>query len=159
MTNNDLLLKQAERFLNNKCQKVKNNDCDLESLEKELKKLKDEEVRYNKAYGAGVFSLQKLKEYIKPVKEKLFSIEKQITEIKKNNQSPVHNQLPTNEQIEEFAKRSRAVLKILEFKKKREIVLNTIEKVIGTPSHLQVYGRISLKNYEYKTINRNSRST
>jgi site-specific DNA recombinase len=43
----------------------------------------------------------------------------------------------------------------LSFQARRAILLNTVEKIVGTPRQLQVYGYISVKDHvEFKTIDR-----
>lgn len=157
MSNKELLKKQVERYLREQSKKLKYENKDLQVLEKELLKLKKEEERYNKAYGAGVFDLDTLKEYTGTIREQISGIKVQIDEVKKEKDLFSLNSAPTEKQIEEFATRSASMLKRLDFTKKREIAVKIIDKVEATKHSLQVYGKIPVTNYvEYKTSNRNS---
>lgn len=42
----------------------------MKIIEAEIKNIKKQEERYNRAYGAGLFTVEQLKEYITPLKEK-----------------------------------------------------------------------------------------
>jgi hypothetical protein len=53
MSSPELLLKQAERWLNNQRVGDKTSTINVEETKKEIAKLKDQENRYTKAYGDG----------------------------------------------------------------------------------------------------------
>ena len=154
MTDPELIKKQAQRFIEKRENVPGFEFKDIENLEKSREKLKGELDRYHKAYGAGVFSLDDLDNQTGPLKQEISSIENQIASIHKDQESRGNQEVATDNEIEEFAKRSVSVLKILGFEKKREMILNVVDKVIATQSKLLVYGKIPIKNYEYKTISR-----
>ena len=62
---------------------------------------------------------------------------------------------PTADDIERFASKARQTLNGLNFEEKRAIVMNTVDRVIGTQQELQVFGYISIPDHvELHTINR-----
>lgn len=155
MTSPDLLLKQVKHWLNNKKIAVKPAFCNLDTLKKEIVKLRGEEDRYNRAYGAGLFTIEKLKEYSTQTRERITTLEAQILEINQEEEQTNTN-LPNQDEIEAFAKESAEVLGALNFEKKRAIVMNIIDRIIGTKEELQVFGHLpvfNINNYvNFKTI-------
>jgi site-specific DNA recombinase len=125
-----------------------------------LDKLKDQEDRYAKAYGAGVITIEQLKEYLAPVKEKIFSFENQIAKADLESQQGGIKTFPELNQIEAFTqKTSKALSGNLSFDSKKAIIRNIIDRVVGTRENLQVYGYIPVEsNINVFTINRNRRS-
>jgi site-specific DNA recombinase len=63
MSSPDLLQTQLDRWTNAYRNKAVSSIGDPKAIEKEIAKLKDQEGRYNKGYGAGVFTIEQLKEY------------------------------------------------------------------------------------------------
>lgn len=158
MKSPDLMRKQIDHWLNHRKKATKSPLGDINLIEKEIKKLKNEEDRYNKAYGAGVFTMEKLKEYSDQIKKGLIELESQILEIRQQEEQTNTN-LPNQDEIQAFAKESEEVLEGLNFEKKRGIVMEVVDKIIGTKEELQVFGHIPLfdfnQNVEYQTIGRN----
>ncbi|MFH1769195.1 MAG: recombinase family protein [Parcubacteria group bacterium] len=158
MSSPDLLLKQAERFLKKQRTTAKISLGDTKVLVSEIKKLKEKEMRYNKAFGAGAFTIEQLKELTGPVREEIMTIETQIERINQETQKVPTNELPNKEEILSFAKKAANMLENLSFATKRAIMLDVINKVVGAQRHLQVYGNIplTLNHVSFKTINRHS---
>lgn len=158
MTSPKLLHRQINDWLNNKKKTATSPFGNLSVLEKEIIKLKNEEDRYNKAYGAGLFTMEKLKEYSAQIRESVKMLETQILEIKQQEEQTNTN-LPNENEIESFAEESKEALKELNFEKKRGIVISVVNKIIGTKEKLQVFGHIPVldinKNVEYITSGRN----
>lgn len=157
MSDPELMLNQAERWLNNQESKVHSTVGDIKQLEKEISKLKEEEERYNKAYGAGLLTLDQLRDYILPVRERITAIESQVNKAQAERSRINTLGVPTKSEVEAYAKRASKLLKNLSFELKREIVLSTIDKVVGDQKKLQVYGYIPVTNVGSFTISRYSR--
>lgn len=158
MSSPDLLYGQIERWFNSLNVKKDNTQVDVSFLNNEVEKLKLQEERYSKAYGAGVFTLEQLKEYSAPVREKIADLKKQIAHAMSETSHEKINKKPNKEEIDKFATKSLETLKNLSFQSKREIVVSVIDKVVGTQKELQVFGYIPItsNNYvEYKTISGN----
>ena len=116
----------------------------MKIIEKEINKVKKEEGRYNKAYGAGFFKLEQLKEYAHPLREKVSSLELQISKIRQQENEINSNAVPTDEEIIDFAKEAAEKLKDLNFQLKRAIIARVIDKVIGTQQYLKVTGQVPI---------------
>ena len=142
MTSPELMQNQIQRWMNSQQNKVVSSGVDTEFLKKEIIKLKDQEDRYNKAYGSGVFTLEQLKEYTVSVKEKVVLYESQMlkSEQEKLEQQPAP--LPDAKEVVVFAREASKALQNLNFTAKKAIVSNVIERVVGTRDKLQVYGFI-----------------
>jgi site-specific DNA recombinase len=156
MSSPELLVKQVERWMNTKRAKTKSPFGDIAIMEKEISKLKDQEERYNKAYGAALFTIEKLKEYTGPIRERVATLESQIIKAGQEAGRINVDVLPTETETKIFAREAQKALHNLNFETRRTIVLNTIEKIIGTQQYLQVYGYIPVTNHvKYKTTDRN----
>ena len=162
MSSPELMQQQISRLLSNTVNTVDATASDIDTIKREIEKLKTEEDRYNKAYGAGVFTVEKLNEYTSPILERLKNLQSQILKIQSVNSQVCDRVMPNDQTILTFAEITRATLKNLNFQAKREIVINVIEKVVGNKESLKVVGNIpfpSNLNVEYKTIHRNSQDT
>ena len=159
MSSPDLLVKQIERWNNNQKKGICTSTINTEETKKEISKLKDQESRYTKAYGAGVLTMNQLKEYLAPVKEKMFSFENQIAKAELESQQVGIKTFPELNQIEAFTQdASQALSGNLSFSSKKAIIRNVIDRVVGTREKLQVYGYIPVEsNINVFTINRNCR--
>jgi len=162
MSSPDLLNAQVSRWSNGQRNKISTSVDDTKTLEKEIGKLKEQEDRYNKAYGAGAFTIEQLKEYTTPVKDKINSLEYQIAKAKQEKGQMDGLAIPSQDEIKEYAEISNRKLLApnLNFELKRAILMNVIDKVIGTQQQLQVYGYLPItqSHVEYETSHRYCRS-
>ncbi len=157
MSSPKLLAEQVERWLKNRQIKAKSTLVDVEATKKEISKLNGQIERYNKGYGAGAFTLEQLKEYTIPLRDKITKLEAQVA-----NTTDQANQTlleaPSQRDIKAFAEKAKKTLQDLKFEPKRAIILNTVEKVVSDKNQLQVTGYLPLTNSNYvgfKTDNRN----
>lgn len=141
----ELLIKQAEKYLNS--QNVPNKTTiNVSEIKKEISKLKEQEDRYNKAYGAGAFGIDELKEYTAPLKEKIYIYNNQLAKEQINTVQTNISEIPNKDEIISLAKEGREVLKDLKFESKKAIVKDVIETVVSSNGKLIVSGYISF-NY------------
>jgi site-specific DNA recombinase len=161
MSSSDLLQTQLDRWTNVRQNKSVLSVGDTKAIEKEIVKLKDQEGRYNKGYGAGLFSIDQLKEYTAPIKEQIGSLGSQLIKAKQQESQVSTTALPSEDEIKSFAQESVEVLLDLSFEKKRVIVTDVVDKVVATQQQLQVSGYIplTLNHVGYKPIHRYSRSS
>jgi site-specific DNA recombinase len=158
MTSPDLLHKQIERWIKSKQNKVSFSAGDEVALQKEVSKLKEQEDRYNKAYGSGVFSIEQLREYVEPIKEKISSLQIQISNIKVEMEQ-TETSLPNQDEVRSFAEKVKDKIENLSFEVKKGIIMNIVDKIVGSKECLQVCGNIpiTINNYvDPFTSNRNS---
>lgn len=149
-----LLNQQTERWHNAQHIKTAESGNELAEIRKELIRLKDQVSRYDKAYGAGLFTLEQLKEYTEPIKARMAALERKQSEIGRET-SPVSGIEPDSDQVRRFAEEAQKTLRDLHFEQKRLIVLSTVEKIVATPKKLHVYGCVPINNYvEVRPVDR-----
>ncbi|MDP3725845.1 MAG: recombinase family protein [bacterium] len=158
MSSPELLTEQANRWFNSQKNKPQISAGSIECIDIETKKLKDREERYNKAYGAELITLEQLRGYTVPIRERLTVLESQVMKVQQERNQAYTSSIPTQTEIQSFARRAVGALSNLNFEAKRAIVLNTVEKVVGDKEKLQVYGYIPVTNVGSFPSNRNSRS-
>ena len=146
MSSPDLMFKQVNRWLDSKQGRKQVSFSNIETMKKEISILKDKEDRYNKAYADGVFTLEKLKDYTIPLREKVNSLEYQIMVIKQE-QEEIKLTAPHPYEVEDFAKLTMEHLRNLKFPQKRAIVTRIIDKVVGNQDKLLVYGYIPINQH------------
>jgi site-specific DNA recombinase len=155
MSSPDLIMDQARRYIASK-QAERSGMYDLRDTEKEVAALKVQETRYVQAFGAGALTVEQLKAVLAPIRERLARVENHIQHSKECQRQSVSLALPKAEDILCFAKRAASALPELDFKVKKAIVRNVIDRVVGTSDQLSVYGFIPLKsNVEMCTSDRN----
>ena len=157
MSSPELLIEQVNRWLKQRSNKRQCAGVIVEDMMEEVGKLKEQEDRYSKAYGAGLFSIEKLKEYAIPIRERIAVIENQIREAGAEREGINEAALPNPHEVKAFAKRTTETLQNLNFETRRAIIMNTVEKIIGSQQELKVYGYIPVSNINYvgfKTIHR-----
>ena len=157
MSSKKLLAEQVERWFKSRQQKSKTALVDVGALKKEIEKLQAQADRYNKGYGAGAFTVEQLKEYTTPIRERISQLETQIASAAKESGN-VGLQIPSQSEMAVFAEKAKKTLHDLKFPAKRAIVLNVVEKIISTRENLQVTGNIPLnQNVGFISYNRHCR--
>ena len=127
-----LMQKNVERWLNDRGTKTQDAQVDVQALEKEIAKLEKQESRYLLAYSESVFSVERLRELTKPLKEGVHSLKTQIVQAQSKSTQTQQTAVPTPADIKAFAKKATAQLQDLNFEAKRAIVMNIVDRVIGT---------------------------
>lgn len=148
---------EASKWIKNRKQETPVFVEPVESLYKELDKLKKEEERYINAYGSGVITLEQLQERTADIKEKISSLRGQIIYIEQQKKQAEEITMPSEEELNAFCKNARNMLNYLNFKVKQKIIRELIEKVTGNQEQVIVEGYLPINQdyyVEYKTINR-----
>ena len=122
--------------------KPSSSGVDISVLKNEITKLKDQEDRYNQAYGGGAFTVEQLKAYTIPVRERAALLETQILKAEQETSELRSTPLPDENQVAAFAEEASKALCNLNFTAKKAIISNVVERVVGTREQLQVYGFI-----------------
>jgi len=151
------LMKQAERWLNTQKNGINTSIINIGETEKEITKLKAQEDRFAKAYGAGVITIEQLKEYVAPIKEKILSLEIQITKAQVSTIGSNNLEIPKLSQVEVFVQKVSQEIDNLNFKAKKAIIRSIIDRVVGTREQLQFYGYIPVTDINVFTEHRNCR--
>jgi site-specific DNA recombinase len=154
MTSPSLMKKQIQLLMERLSQSKDSSSVDIGMLNGEISKLREEEKRYNQAFGSGLLSIEQLKEYTMPVREKIASYEAQISKYQELQRGAQSTVLPDDDALTAFAADAVKCLNNLSFPAKRGIVLNVVEKVVGTKDKLQVYGYLPIENVKVRSDDR-----
>jgi site-specific DNA recombinase len=159
MTSPALLMEQLEQWINKQNKKESFPEGEIEVIKKKILKKKESEIRFNKAYGDGVFSLEQLKQHVVPIREEINFLEIQLLKMEESLKSIINKAvLPKPDEVEIFVQKAQEVLMGLNFDAKKAIVRNVIDKVVGTPQKLQVYGLIPLNYVTLCSLSRHRRA-
>ena len=144
MSSPDLLIKQIQRWVKNRSKQVPSSTINVDSVRNEITKLKQQQERYAQAYGAGAFSIEQLKEYSMPVKEKISLLENQIAKAETEMVNMNQIKLAENSEVESLTTTMLKGLKNLNFQAKKAIVDVIIDKVVANKQELHVWGFIPI---------------
>ena len=81
MSSKELMLKQIERWAARRRERPEASMIEVDTMQKEVAKLKKQEDRFARAYAEGLFSVGKLQEYLTPLREKIASLDRNQSEI------------------------------------------------------------------------------
>lgn len=143
MTKPELIKKQAERWLNQKADQGKEVKGSRETIETELAKLKKEEDRYLKAYGAELITFEQLQDAVGEIKLKKASMEGQLSQLNEQKQD-TEFRLPSEQDINRFTQKAIEYIPKLDFKTKQAITRKLVDKVVAKQKELTVYGYLPL---------------
>lgn len=162
MTSPALLAKQLERWLKERSKKSAGGLGDPEILTQQIVKLKEQVVRHDHAYGAGVYTLEQLKTYTTPIREQISTLTSTLNEMQQQAREQEIANPPTQMDIVKFSNRVREGINNLNFSQKRDIVVSVIERIVANQKEMTVYGYIPVNNVnnyvEFKSISRNCRT-
>jgi site-specific DNA recombinase len=159
MSSPELIKKQLERWVKNKSE-GNASTINIEQTKKEVASLKSQEDRYVKAYGSGVISVDQLKEFTVPLKEKVLILNDQLAKAQSETSYPKGAEMPKLAQIEEFASVAKVTLANLSFEAKQGIIKALVDKIVGTRLELQINGYIPItQNINDCTLNRHCRTS
>ena len=140
MSSPDLLQAQLDRWINARRSKAISSIGDVKALGSEITELKHQLDRFNRGFGAGSITLEELRAYTIPLREDIASLEAKIAKAKEQENQINEAAMPSREDIKSFTEESERALPDLSFELKRNIIINVIEKIIGTQQKLEVNG-------------------
>lgn len=148
MSSPKLMEAQARRWLEKKETRIVQDFGLLKSLKTDLEKIKKEESRYIKAFGAGIMDQGQFEDVMNELKVKKGIIERQLgtmsVEVKKDAIIT-----PTADQIIEFSKVAKSLLENLDFQARQGIIRKVIDTIIADQTILQVRGYLLLNESNY----------
>lgn len=161
MSTPEIMRTYAEKWIkNHEIDNANRSIIDSEGAKNELLKLKNQEDRYTKAYSEGIISIERLKEFLSPLKDKISLLEKNLAQACIEQKPKLDMTLPNEEEIKLFAKESIDYLDNLNFTSKKDIIRKAITTIYSNQKDLQAHGCINLNEIYVKfiTIHRNCRS-
>ncbi len=160
MCSPELIMSQAKSWFSKRHVEVEQSGISVNILKKEWSKLKKEEDRYVKAYGAGIIAIEQLKEHSGDLKNQMASIKGQILSLEQQKKQNEIISLPAEDELKKFCQKAKDMLNYLSFEVKQKITREVIEKVTGNKQELLVEGYLPINlnnNYAFKTIHRHRR--
>lgn len=170
MTSPKVLKSQVKRWMEDKNRQIIQADKSIEDLKHELTRLKREEQRYIKAYGAEMIDSEQLKESTEDLKKQRKSIEQQIFSMQKDTLPSDKFNYPEDTEIDEFCKVAHRVIGDIGFEAKQAIVRKVVDTIVGTQLDIKVYGHLPInssiianiwkgdtQDVEFETSSRNCR--
>ncbi len=148
VTDPDRLKEQAKRFMSEKTTAVANTSTEADELKREIEKLKKEESRYIKAYGAEVISEEQFKEALTDLKGRRGILERQVGHMESQKQDVDDVILPADNELEELCGAVKEILEQEEsktFPVKRAIMQKSLDTIVGEQRKLRVRGFLSMK--------------
>ncbi|OGM25736.1 hypothetical protein A3D00_03335 [Candidatus Woesebacteria bacterium RIFCSPHIGHO2_02_FULL_38_9] len=143
MTSPKILKDQVKRWMTEQKQEVKQADKSVEELQKELVRIKNEEQRYIKAYGAEMIDTDQLKDSTEDLKKQKKSIEQQIYSMQRDTVIGKVN-YPDDKEIDEFCKIAYKVIGDMGFEAKQSVVRKVVDTIVGTQLDIKVYGHLPI---------------
>lgn len=143
LTSQEEMQRQIERWKEERPSRVKRVSINTEALKKELNKLVKEEDRYTKLFGEGLLDIIKYKKFVDPIRERVSSINEQISKSKQDMQTPDEILFPDDEQLKALARDSKIkIANGLNFEEKKGIVKNIVDSMVGNKEIIHVFGFI-----------------
>ncbi len=158
----ELLLEQAERWMNNRNKFKSGPLVDIENNKKEILKQQKQEDRLAIMYAQEIISQEKFLEYVGPIREKIKEYEDQILAANLDKAPKSDILLPSMGEIEVFARKMLKGLENLSFSVRQLIIRKVVSLVTASRESLQVTGLINIKELQHVklfTEGRNRRSS
>jgi len=143
LTNPELMLKQAERFLE-KRQTGGGDRSVMASIEREKEQLRVEEERYAKSYGEGLTSIEVYRSLNEGVNRRRDALDKQFASLHASNHDQ-HDEISA----EDLVSLAQEVVSALDFSDRQYIVRQLVEKVVASPDEVVVTGHISVETLSH----------
>jgi chaperonin cofactor prefoldin len=125
----------------------------LDALHKSLKKLDDEQYRYDKAYGQNVMSVRRYKDVMNELNDKREAMVSEINAL----EDEMANRKPIT--VEQYFDGTIKRVENLNFTEKKAIIKKVITKIVATKQDISIWGRIPLlATPNGETINNNESS-
>jgi len=150
-----LINQQIQRWQKKRQLKSDTSFDNVDQLQREIEKIKKEESRYIKAYGAEVITLEQFQETMTELRGKREVLENQIGHFESQKLDDVI--LPTSEQIKIFSQRAKKKLTSLRFDAQKAIMLKVVDTIIADQESLRVRGALYLSIQEEQNVKSHSK--
>lgn len=160
MTTPELMHAQIEAWMNSdKNNNLDKSVIDIESTKINISKLEEREKRYTNAFSEKVITLERLKEHLEPLQDEIAALKKNLTQAYAEQKPELKMSLPSETEIQLFAKDAVEVINTLNFSSKKAMIAKSIDRVFSTQKDLQLYGSIDLYDIyvNFFTVSRNCR--
>lgn len=143
LSNADLIKKQAEKYLDKQTETKTTSQGDIEAVSKKISKLKDQEARFLKAYGAGLMTLEQLKTEKDSIKSSTSSLQQELEKTLVKEPTTSFDLSNVDKLVEEV----KEVVKSFNFEQKQGLIRNLLDTVVvENQTKVLVKGFIPLDN-------------
>ncbi|MDP3997661.1 MAG: recombinase family protein [bacterium] len=138
----NLLREQAKQWLVNEAKRVSASDSKRNRILKDIKKIKETEERYQRAYGDHNMSYKQFEKLMRECRDKKAGLRKQLKELA----SKIDEQLGIDmSQLDELCREAKVTLQKLDFSNKRAIIRDLIDKItVYGQKQVDICGHIPL---------------
>lgn len=155
LSSKELILAQLRAWEEHKVNGPEQTVDFRKSIEGEIIKLQEQENRFVRAYGEGLINIEQFKNFLGPIKMQL---KEKRSQLEKSNviKEPLVI-LPTETEIDTFVNVVREKMQKPLYAEKKKLVESIINRVVGSPDLLSVYGSIPVNyftNVELQTSDR-----
>lgn len=147
MSNPSSMKAQVNRHFSQKNTAIDHTN-EINRLESDISKLAIEEDPDAKAFGQQVITLDQLQRFVTDLRLKKITLEQRLALFTKEQQK-IPSVKPTDDQIQSFCHKVVEKLEVINYEKKRSIVLKVIDHIVADQEKLCVYGHLPLKEADY----------
>ncbi len=161
MTSPELITREAKNWINQRENVSEISSISVMDIEKQIGKLKKEEERYVKAYGAEAITLEQLKEHTVEIKDKVSGLRGQIIYLDQQKKQSQAVNLPSQDDLMSFCQKVKDMLDYLKFDTKQKVIRDMVEKITANQKELLVEGYLTINEdyyVEHETSYRNRRT-
>jgi site-specific DNA recombinase len=123
--NYSIMRKYAEKWLKSFSAITNEDMVERQRLNEIIKKVKEEENRYSRAYGSSALEFEQFQDLMKDAKKRKISYQKQLA-----NLADKSAEMTSQIEVDELVKESMKVVKNLDFSDKFKLVRDIIDKVV-----------------------------
>lgn len=148
MTSPKLLNQQIRQWIGKKQVKAEDSGQTAEQIKLEIEKLKTEEDRYVKAYGAEIISTGQLEEALNNLKSRRAVLERQVGVLESQRKTTDDVLMPASEQVEKFSQKAKVILENLSFTPKQAIIRKVVDTIIATQKQVRIRGYLPIEEIQ-----------
>jgi site-specific DNA recombinase len=153
----DLVALEATRNITTLKGKASSPHFKIDKIEAELKKCQAQIERYTQTFVAGIISMEKLLEYINPLKEAFKKLSEELDIAKSEMEKPAIVPFSRIEELKPFSDALYEILENLSFAQKRYIIDLLVIKVEASKKELKLTGNVPPNINEYVELFTNYR--
>ncbi len=158
MSSPELIKKQVNRWVGQKQTSVMDSTASSDGLKIELEKLKKEETRYVKIYGAEMISMEQFQDAVHDLRLRKAILERQIGHLDHETNKADIIVAPDEGEIYKFSEIAKSLLGDLGFIPRQGIIRKTVDRITAQQRLLRIQGYLYLKDIQNVKLWSNNRN-
>lgn len=155
MQSPEMMKAQIERYkTRSKNINTKGVTVDVDSVKKQIIKLKTQMERYNTLFTEDIITLDQMKEHHALLTSQIKQLDDSLTKNNLEQRLPTEILFPSYEEIKMFAKEAKKYRDSLSFVEKKGIIASTLDKTYSNQKSIDVYGSLNLHEIYVKYFSR-----